>query len=118
MHVPVVSVENWNAVREGMRRVIHGERGTARALLPLNGYQMAGKSGTAQVVEQQQDEQPEETEVAQHLRNHALFIAFAPADHPSIVVAAVVEHGGGGSRQAAPVVKAVTEAWLAQEMPR
>jgi penicillin-binding protein 2 len=118
MRVPVVSVENWNAVREGMRRVIHGVRGTARALLPLNGYQMAGKSGTAQVVEQKQDEQPEETEVAQHLRNHALFIAFAPVDHPAIVVAAVVEHGGGGSRQAAPVVKAVIEAWLAQEIPR
>jgi len=118
MQVPVVSVENWNAVREGMRRVIHGVRGTARALLPLNGYQMAGKSGTAQVVEQQQEEPPEKTEVAQHLRDHALFIAFAPVDHSSIVVAAVVEHGGGGSRQAAPVVKAVTEAWLAQEMPR
>ena len=118
MQVPVVSVENWNAVREGMRRVIHGVRGTARALLPLNGYQMAGKSGTAQVVEQQQEEPPEKTEVAQHLRDHALFIAFAPVDHPAIVVAAVVEHGGGGSRQAAPVVKAVTEAWLAQEMPR
>lgn len=118
MQVPVVSVENWNAVREGMRRVIHGERGTARALLPLNGYQMAGKSGTAQVVEQEQEEPREKTEVAQHLRDHALFIAFAPVDHPAIVVVAVVEHGGGGSRQAAPVVKAVIEAWLAQEIPR
>ncbi len=118
MHVPVVSAENWNAVREGMRRVIHGERGTARTLLPLSGYQMAGKSGTAQVVEQEQGEQSQATEVAQHLRNHALFIAFAPVDHPAIVVVAVVEHGGGGSRQAAPVAKAVIEAWLAQEIPR
>jgi penicillin-binding protein 2 len=120
MYVPVVDAENWNAVREGMRRVIHGVRGTARALLPLHGYEMAGKSGTAQVVEQDQEEdaQPAEAEVAQHLRNHALFIAFAPVQHPSIVVAAVVEHGGGGSRQAAPVAKAVIEAWLAQELPQ
>jgi len=120
MHVPVVSVENWKAVREGMRRVIHGVSGTARALLPLNGYQMAGKSGTAQVVEQEQEQdgQPRKVEVAQHLRNHALFIAFAPVDHPAIVVVAVVEHGGGGSRQAAPVAKAVIEAWLAQEIPQ
>jgi penicillin-binding protein 2 len=116
MQIPVVSVENWNAVREGMRRVIHGANGTARTLLPLNGYEMAGKSGTAQVVGQDQDQQPKESEVAQHLRNHALFIAFAPADHPAIVVVAVVEHGGGGSRQAAPVAKAVIEAWLAQEV--
>jgi len=115
LQVPVVSEENWKAVREGMRRVIHGSRGTARALLPLSGYEMAGKSGTAQVVEQEQDGQAAPDEVAQHLRNHALFIAFAPAEHPSIVVVAVVEHGGGGSRQAAPVAKAVIEAWMAQE---
>jgi len=117
MQVPMVSVENWNAVREGMRRVIHGASGTARALLPLNGYEMAGKSGTAQVVEQGQNEQTQQEDVAQHLRNHALFIAFAPADHPSIVVVAVVEHGGGGSRQAAPVAKAVIETWLAEGAP-
>jgi penicillin-binding protein 2 len=88
-----------------------------RALLPLNGYEMAGKSGTAQVVGLAQDATYDESKVAQHLRHHALFIAFAPVQHPSIVVAAVVEHGGGGSRQAAPVAKAVIEAWLAQEMP-
>ena len=116
-HVPVVSAENWKAVREGMRRVIHGAGGTARTLLPLSGYEMAGKSGTAQVVEQEQEpgRAVQEAEVAHHLRTHALFIAFAPADQPSIVVVAVVEHGGGGSRQAAPVVKAVIETWMAQE---
>jgi penicillin-binding protein 2 len=113
--IPVVSEENWNAVREGMRRVVHGVKGTAHALLPLNGYEMAGKSGTAQVVGQDQDEERQDAEIAQHLRNHALFIAFAPADHPSIVVVTVVEHGGGGSREAAPVTKAVIEAWMAQE---
>jgi len=115
MQVPVVRPENWDAVREGMRRVIHGAAGTARALLPLNGFEMAGKSGTAQVVGLAQDETYDETKVAEHLRHHALFIGFAPVAHPRIVVAAVVEHGGGGSRQAAPVVKAVIEAWLAQE---
>ncbi len=119
LHVPVVSAENWNAVREGMRRVIHGVNGTARALLPLNGFEMAGKSGTAQVVDQELDEGHQGADVAEHLRDHALFIAFAPVDHPSIVVAAVVEHGGGGSRNAAPVAKAVIESWLAQqELPK
>lgn len=115
--IPVNSEVNWDAVREGMRRVVHGARGTARALQPLVGFEMAGKSGTAQVVGIAEDQHYVQTEVAEHLRHHALFIAFAPVDHPAIVVAAVVEHGGGGSRQAAPVTKAVIEAWLEQEAP-
>ena len=117
-HIPIVEQGNWEAVREGMRRVVHGSAGTARALKPLSGYEMAGKSGTAQVVGLARDEDQKADEVAEHLRHHALFIGFAPVDHPLIVVAAVVEHGGGGSRQAAPVVKAVIETFLGQELPQ
>lgn len=113
--VPVVQVANWQAVLNGMRRVIHGPAGTARALLPLDGYEMGGKSGTAQVVRMSQDEEKQSSDVAAHLRHHALFIAYAPVDQPSIVVSVVVEHGGGGSREAAPVAKSVIQAWLAQE---
>ncbi|MEJ8566937.1 penicillin-binding protein 2 [Elongatibacter sediminis] len=116
--VPVADPENWRAVHDGMRRVIHGVKGTARALLPIEGYEMAGKSGTAQVVGLNPNEEYDEEEVAAHLRHHALFIAYAPADRPVIAVAAVVEHGGGGSRNAAPVAKAVIEAWMAQEPGR
>jgi penicillin-binding protein 2 len=53
---------------------------------------------------------------AAHLRHHALFIAYAPFDSPTIAVAVVVEHGGGGSREAAPVARAVIDAWLLQEL--
>jgi len=113
--IAVVNPVNWDAVRRGMRRVIHGSAGSARALLPLNGFEMAGKSGTAQVVKQSQDEDKQSADVAAHLRHHALFIAYAPYDRPSSVVAVVVEHGGGGSREAAPVAKSVIESWLAQE---
>jgi penicillin-binding protein 2 len=113
--IAVVQEANWQAVRSGMRRVIHGAAGTARALLPLDGYEMGGKSGTAQVVKMSQEEEKQSSDVASHLRHHALFIAYAPFDQPSIVVAVVVEHGGGGSREAAPVAKNVIDAWLAQE---
>jgi len=116
--VPIEQMQHWQAIRSGMRRVIHGEQGTARALLPLDGYEMAGKSGTAQVYGLARNEKYREEDVAEHLRHHALFIAFAPFDNPSIVVAAVVEHGGGGSRNAAPVVRAAIDAWLAQEFTR
>jgi penicillin-binding protein 2 len=114
--VPVRDPINWNIVREGMRRVVHGERGTARAIKPKSGYQIAGKSGTAQVVGQVGGEKQNASQTAEHLRHHALFIAYAPFTNPSIVVAVVVEHGGGGSRNAAPVARAVIDAWLSQEL--
>lgn len=116
--IPVREPGNWTAIRDGMRLVVHGERGTARAIRPDGDYQMAGKSGTAQVVAQDANEQIDRDELAFHLRDHALFIAYAPFDDPIIAVAAIVEHGGGGSREAAPVARAVIDAWLSQELPR
>jgi len=114
--IPVRDPANWAIVQEGMRRVVHGERGTARAIKPDSGFQIAGKSGTAQVVAQEEGTDHQSSETAMHLRHHALFIAYAPFSRPGIVVAVVVEHGGGGSRQAAPVARAVIDAWLNQEL--
>jgi penicillin-binding protein 2 len=112
--IPIKDPLNWDIIREGMRLVVHGERGTARAIRPESGLQMAGKSGTAQVVAQAEDEDMDESTAA-HLRHHALFVAYAPFEQPAIVVAVVVEHGGGGSSEAAPVARAVIDAWLDQE---
>ena len=64
-----------------------------------------------QEVDEDMDELTEE-----RLRHHALFIAYAPFEQPSIVVVIVIEHGGGGSREAAPVARAVIDAWLSQEL--
>ena len=114
--IPVRDPANWAIVQEGMRRVVHGEQGTARAIKPDSGFQIAGKSGTAQVVAQEEGTDHQSSETAMNLRHHALFIAYAPFSRPGIVVAAVVEHGGGGSRQAAPVARAVIDAWLNQEL--
>jgi penicillin-binding protein 2 len=100
-----------------MRLVVHGQKGTARSIRPDSGFEIAGKRGTAQVAAQAADEDMDETTAA-NLRHHALFIAYAPYDHPTIAVAVVVEHGGGGSREAAPVARAVIDAWLSQEMER
>jgi len=110
----VHAVANWEIVREGMRRVVHGKKGTARAIKPDSGYQIAGKSGTAQVVARKDEEKQNATQTARHLRDHALFIAYAPFINPRIVIAVVVEHGGGGSKEAAPVARAVIDSWLNQ----
>jgi penicillin-binding protein 2 len=114
--IPMRDPANWDVVHEGMRLVIHGAEGTARAIMPESGLQIAGKSGTAQVATQAETTDRQTADTAEHLRHHALFIAYAPFENPGIVVAAVVEHGGGGSSQAAPAVRAVIDAWLSQEM--
>jgi penicillin-binding protein 2 len=116
--IPVRDPESWLAIRDGMRRVVNGARGTARDVALRADYVIAGKTGTAQVFAMARDREYEESEVAEHLRHHALFIAFAPYDQPRIVVAVVVDHGGSGTRDAAPVARAVLDAWLNQELPR
>jgi penicillin-binding protein 2 len=73
---------------------------------------MAGKSGTAQVFSVAQDESYEEEEIAEHLRDHALFISFAPLANPKIAVAVVVENGSSGSRTAAPIARAIMDRYL------
>lgn len=111
--VPVVDAENWQLVIEGMERVVHGVRGTARAIAVDDPpFRIAGKSGTAQVYGLKEGEKYDADEVAEHLRDHALFIAFAPVEAPTIALAVVAEHGGGGSSVAAPIARKVIDAWL------
>ncbi len=73
---------------------------------------MAGKTGTAQVFSLAEDEEYDEEEIRERLRDHALFVGFAPAENPEIAVAVIVENGGGGSGTAAPVARALFDAWL------
>jgi len=102
----------WDNVLGAMHDVMQGPRGTARAVGTGAPYQMAGKSGTAQVVSIAQDEEYDEEEVEERLRDHALFISFAPFDDPRIVVAVIVENGSSGSGVAAPIAKAIMDEYL------
>ena len=107
-------IEYWDAVYDGMREVVHGRRGTADYLSDGIAYEMAGKTGTAQVIGIAQGEVYNEEEVAERHRHHGLFIAFAPIEAPTIAVAIIVENGGGSSA-AAPVARAVIDTWLLGE---
>ncbi len=80
-------------------------------------YLFAGKTGTAQVVGIRQGEKYDEHRVAARNRDHALFIAFAPADAPKIVLAVMVENGGHGGSTAAPVARKVIDYWLLGKLP-
>lgn len=107
---------HWEHVRKSMEAVMHGERGTARTTGRDSPYRIAGKSGTAQVVAIKQGEKYDRNKVQERHRDHALFIAYAPADKPEIAVAVMIENGESGSGVAAPVAKAVLDAWLLPRM--
>jgi len=103
--------ENWDAVVEAMRDVVHGRRGTARAIGRGIAYEMAGKTGTAQVIGIAQNEVYDEDAIDERHRNHGLFVAFAPLSAPTIAVAVIVENGGGSSA-AYPIARTVIDAWI------
>ncbi|MDA3868569.1 MAG: penicillin-binding protein 2 [Gammaproteobacteria bacterium] len=101
----------WDVVHRAMRNVAHGARGTARGTGRGMSYEMAGKTGTSQVFGIAQDEEYDEETVARKLRDHGLFIAFAPVENPEIVVAVVVENGEHGSWMA-PIAREVMDHYL------
>ena len=109
-----VSEEQWQAVAAAMTDVVHGARGTARASGTGASYRIAGKTGTAQVVGIAQDEEYDAEKLEERQRDHALFIAYAPAETPQIAVAVLVENGEHGSSAAAPVARRVIDAYLAR----
>ena len=107
--------KNWQHVHEAMINVVHGLRGTAHRISKGMQYKTAGKTGTAQVFEIAQDEEYEEDKVIERLRDHALFISYAPADNPRIAVAVIVENGGHGSSVAAPIARRIMDAYLLEQ---
>ncbi|MFP4080969.1 MAG: penicillin-binding protein 2 [Ectothiorhodospira sp.] len=109
---------HWEEVLEPMEHVVHRRNGTAHGAIGDDlAYRMAGKTGTSQVYGLAKDEEYKAEEVALHLRDHALFIGFAPAKAPRIAVAVLVEHGGSGGSVAAPVARRVMDAYLLEGAP-
>ncbi len=97
--------EHFEKIREGLLEVVNGARGTGRRAR-LKNVQVAGKTGTAQVVRMKAFEGGEEKEeIPYEFRDHAWFFAFAPYENPEVAVAVIVEHGGHGGAAAAPVAK-------------
>ena len=104
--VTQVDIRAWHlqAVREGMWEVVHGKAGTGTKARLMD-IEVAGKTGTAQVIS---GARGSEEDAPRRHRNHAWFVAFAPASHPEVVVVCLIEHAGkGGGAVAAPVVRVV-----------
>ncbi len=110
--------ENWQYIARAMKGVVHSAHGTARAISNGAGYTMAGKTGTAQVVGIAQDERYDRDKLHDRNWDHALFIAYAPAENPQVAMAVIVENGEHGSSAAAPVARQVFDAWFGIESAR
>jgi len=117
-YVGIVDKKNpahWKSITDAMVDVVHSVYGTARGINRELSYKAAGKTGTAQVFGIKEDEEYDETKIAKKLRDHALFIGYAPADEPTIAIAVIVENGGSGGAVAAPIARKVMDAYLVKE---
>lgn len=102
-----VGDEYWDFVFNAMKDVMHAPNGTARKVGLDSPYQIAGKTGTAQVVGIKQNERYDSEALRERHRDHGLFVGFAPLDDPQIAIAVIVENGESGSGSAAPVARLV-----------
>ncbi|OGA53196.1 MAG: penicillin-binding protein 2 [Betaproteobacteria bacterium RIFCSPLOWO2_12_FULL_62_13] len=111
-----VKPEHIRVVKEALVGV--NKEGTGRRAFAGAQYVSAGKTGTAQVIGIKQGEKYVESRVQERLRDHALFIAYAPADNPKIALAVIVENSGFGARAAAPIARQVFDYYLLGKQPR
>nr|WP_283108224.1 penicillin-binding protein 2 [Shewanella electrodiphila] len=100
---------NWEIINEAMRRTAHKSRFTDAT------YTAAMKTGTAQVFSVAQDEKYDSDTIAEHLRDNALIIAYAPYENPKIVLAVVLENAGWGGVNAGPVARALLDEYMLRD---
>ena len=105
-----IKVQNIEVIKRALVGV--NVEGTGASAFRGAGYVSAGKTGTAQVVQIKANEKYDASKIDERHRDHALFMAFAPADEPQIALAMVVENAGFGAQNAAPIARRVFDYWL------
>ena len=115
LQAPGLRGEHVEFIKRAMAGVI--KEGTGARAFAGATYPVGGKTGTAQVFGMKPNEKYVESKVAERLRDHSLFVAFAPLDSPRIALAVVVENGGFGSRAAAPITRTVLDYYLLGKLP-
>jgi penicillin-binding protein 2 len=107
-----IDVEHWAYIHQAMKAVIHSPRGTARGINKGLNYTIAGKTGTAQVISINAEEEYDSSKIDKSQWDHALFVAFAPVEDPQIAIGLIVENGEHGSSAAAPIARLVMDAYM------
>ncbi len=108
--------ENVEFVKRAMAGV--NKEGTGARAFAGAQYTSGGKTGTAQVIGLKEGEKYDEKKVAERLRDHSLFVVFAPVESPKIALAVLVENGGFGARVAAPIARTVLDYYLLGKLPQ
>lgn len=104
-------------IQKGLWEVVNGPRGTAK-ISKIKEVEMSGKTGTAQVFTRKTKKVEKEEDIADHLKSHAWFVAYAPHKDPQIAIAVIVEHGSHGSSAASPIVKELVMTYLGIEQDK
>lgn len=102
----------WDIALDAMYGVTSKKTGTAHRAFADTYYTVAGKSGTAQVVNMKENEKYDASKMKEQHRDNAMFVAFAPFDEPEIVATVILENAGGGSSNAAPIVRAMLDEYF------
>ncbi|MDP4946370.1 penicillin-binding protein 2 [Alishewanella sp. SMS8] len=112
----VVNPRNWQVVRDAMQQTVTTQKGTAFNAFKGATYTSGGKTGTAQVVSIAQDAKYDANKLDERLRDNAMYIGYAPADAPTIVIAVTVENTGGGGSTAAPIARQMLDYYFSAEV--
>jgi penicillin-binding protein 2 len=108
--------KEWvNFVKHAMVGVT--KEGTGARAFAKAEYTSGGKTGTAQVIAMKQNEKYDEKKIEERLRDHSLYISFAPVDNPIIAMLCIVENGGFGARAAAPISRTVLDYYMVGKLP-
>lgn len=102
----------WDIALNAMHGVTSKKTGTAHKAFADTTYTVAGKSGTAQVVNMKEDEKYDASKMKERHRDNAMFVAFAPFEEPEIIATVVLENAGGGSSNAAPIARAMFDEYF------
>jgi len=113
-----IDEKHWTYIHRAMKDVVHSTKGTAKSISSGLLYQIAGKTGTAQVISINADEVYDKSKLNKRQWDHALFVAFAPAENPEIAIGLIVENGEHGSSVAAPIARKVLDAYLSNRADR
>jgi len=113
-----IDEKHWTYIHRAMKDVVHSTKGTAKSISSGLLYQIAGKTGTAQVISINADEVYDKSKLNKRQWDHALFVAFAPAENPEIAIGLIVENGEHGSSVAAPIARKVLDAYMSNRADR
>lgn len=111
-----VTQETLNIIRDALYGVVNDPRGTGKASNTGGGIEIAGKTGTAQVIKRAEMEDKTDEDVPYEFRDHAWFVAFAPYRNPVIAVSVLVEHGGHGGSAAAPIAGRLIKSYIERQV--